>query len=168
MKIQSLEGETRLLKDAHNAPQVSSHEKSQKPQTLIRLCDITDFRSGKNEDFWTHMLRKEGIVDQLPNPKIDISSEPALFASLQRTQKNFIVESEDPNEKIEDFYLGRVVRVQKTGIKFASFDGLGQWGDKLHTIGYDEITRIQYDTPYATAFSRYTDGECPFPIRIAE
>lgn len=136
--------------------------------TMIRLDGITDYRSGKYEDFWTDMLRKEKIVDQLPDPKIDLSSERTMLASLQETQKNFIVESEDPEEDIEDFYLGRAVRILNTCIEFASFDGLGKWDDNLHTIAYDEVTRIQFDTPYANSFSRYTDGDCPFPIRVAE
>ena len=74
--------------------------------TLIRLDGITEYRSGKYEDFWTDMLRREQIVEVLPDPQIDISSERTILASLQKTQKNFIVESEDPNEDIEDFYLG--------------------------------------------------------------
>ena len=136
--------------------------------TLIRVDGICECRCGKYEEFWTNMLQEEQIVHELPDPKIDISSEQTILTCLQKTQENFIVESEDPDDDTEDFYLGRAVRIQKSGIKFASFDGLGKWGAKLHSIGYDEITRIQFDTPYANSFSRYTDGDCPFPIRVAE
>jgi hypothetical protein len=136
--------------------------------TIVRMDGITSYRCGEYEEFWTNMLRQENVATELPSMAIDLSSTKSVLRDLQKTDQNFIVESEAPDKDIEDFYLGRATRIQNTQVKFASFDALGQWDTKLQTIEFGEITRLQFDTPYTNCFSRYTDGKCPFPIRYAK
>ena len=105
--------------------------------------------------------------DLMPTPEIQISDDRVLIASLRRTGKNIVIQSDDPDSDLQNFYLGPAVRVGKTRVKFASFDGLGIWSERHCAILFKEITRIQFETPYINAFSR-NDGDCPFSIPLAD
>jgi hypothetical protein len=130
--------------------------------TALRIEDITDLRSGDYERHWERMLAGEGILDRVALPHdVPLDDVSSLLKSLQLRGDNVIVECEDEEEDIEDFYIGRLLSVDDDSICFANFDGLGRWDEAPHTIRFEEITRVQFETPYVRTFSRYLQGPGP-------
>jgi hypothetical protein len=80
--------------------------------TALRLRDITEIRSGEYERHWERMVEAEGLLDQVGAPE-DVSLEDTshLLKALHQRGQNVIVECEDPEDDIEDFYIGQVLSV---------------------------------------------------------
>lgn len=126
---------------------------------LLRVKDVVEIRSGAYERHWERMLKKEGTMKQVPKRcEVPLQSTSSALNFLKTRRGNAIVECEDEKEAIEDFYIGRVLKVGKTLVDFANFDALGQWDKSAHKIQINEITKIQFDTPYARVFSKYLSG----------
>jgi len=128
----------------------------------MRVDGIASIRCGEYEKHWTKMLADEGIAGFLPKLDIVIGDLSSMLSQLQQTNRNFVIECESRDDDIEDFYIGRILTIHDQFCEFANFDGLGPWDDEPHTIQPDDITRIQWDTPYANTFSRHLAGPCPF------
>ncbi len=138
------------------------HDFSAEGYTALRIRDITDVRSGEHERHWERMLAAEGVLDQVASPgELPLDDIGALLRALQQREDNIIVECEDQEEAVEDFYLGQVLLVDNDAVHFASFDGMGRWDAAPHKIPLDEITKLQFDTPYAKTFAKYLEGPCP-------
>lgn len=135
--------------------------------TLIRVDGVTDIRFSDYERHWMKMLYDEGIATSLPASRVQLGNIQSMLAQLKAMQENFIIQCEDDEEDIEDFYVGRLITLDEAGCQFASFDALGNWDSELDCIPYDEITRIQWNTPYSTTFSKHLNGLCPHLISIA-
>ena len=129
---------------------------------LMRVDGVSHVRFGDYERHWTKMLASEGIATSLPDPQFKLADVHSMLSQLQAKNLNFVIESEDDDEDIEDFYIGRLIELRYDECQFANFDGLGHWDDELHTIGFHEITRVQWDTPYCNTFSRHLASDCPF------
>ncbi|MCA9112775.1 MAG: hypothetical protein KDA52_22675 [Planctomycetaceae bacterium] len=127
--------------------------------TVFRVCDVTNIRSSAYERHWDRMLAEEGLLDGL-RMVFDIRLEDMRTAiqSIDEQFQTMIVECEDEEDDIQDFYIGQLVSVNEPEIAFAHFDGLGCWEEGLATIMPDEITLIQFDTPYIQIFSKYLSG----------
>jgi hypothetical protein len=130
---------------------------------VLRLCDVLEVRYGPYEHHWERMLRAEGIAPTAlvgaPPPLDDMHD---LLESLRERGANVIVECEDDEEPISDFYIGRVLKVDAGTIEFANFDALGKWDDEPHRIELAEITNVGIQTPYLEIFSRHLESSCPF------
>ncbi len=125
----------------------------------VRMRDITDVRSGEYERHWERMLAAEGLLDRITAPgDVPLDDIHQLLLALQRRGENVIVECEDPDEDLEDFYIGQILSVDEGSVCFANFDGLGRWDDSPHVIPYAEITKVQFETPYVHTFSKYLEG----------
>ena len=130
--------------------------------TAVRVKDIVDLRSSEFERHWERMLAAEGILDQLTlSCKLPVDDIRHLLQALQQLGNNVIVECEDPDEEIEDFYIGQILSVDDESLCFANFDGMGRWDEAPHTIPLEEITKLQIDSPYMRTFSKYLEGPCP-------
>lgn len=130
--------------------------------TTIRLADISDIRSGEHERYWERILAGEGILDQIRPPcDVPLDDVASLLEFFQQRGDNVIVECEDRDENLEDFYIGRILSVDNESISFANFDTLGRWDDDPHTVSLQEISKVQFDTPYLKTFSKYLEGPCP-------
>lgn len=127
--------------------------------TALRLRDITDVRSGEYERHWERMLAAEGSLDQVTaTDDIPLDDISQLLLALQRRGQNVIVECEDTDEDVQDFYIGQILSVDEDSVCFANFDALGRWDDAPDTIPFEEITQVQFDTPYVQTFSKYLEG----------
>jgi hypothetical protein len=125
---------------------------------LLRTGDITDLRSGEYERLWEYMLSAEGTLDRLPAVgEIVLDDARALLVSLQRLSRHVIVECEDPEEDLYSFYIGQILTVETEAVWFANYSALGKWDDAPHRIPLGEITKLQFDTPYALTFAKYLD-----------
>ena len=129
----------------------------------LRLEDITSIRSGPYERVWERMLEAEGLIAglRLANPP-RLSSVRELLIDLSTRRETVIVECEDLEDAIEDFYIGRILDVGADTLHFANFDALGNWDAEAHAIALDEITIVQFATPYARTFARHLERPCPF------
>ena len=127
--------------------------------TALRVRDVTDVRSGEYERHWERMLAAEGLLDRITAAgDVPLDDTPQLLKALHQRGRNVIVECEDPDEDVEDFYIGQILSVDEDSMCFANFDGLGRWDDTPHTIPFVEITKVQFETPYVQTFSKYLEG----------
>lgn len=129
--------------------------------TIRRFRDVkkAEIRTGKIPD----MLRKEGVVDAIAVPGVDVSTWRHAIASLLAIGRNVIVESEHPDGANDWFYLGQIEKVQKTCCYVRRFDADGVWDAKADMLPYSEITSVSFDSRYVNVFSKYMDP--PEPIR---
>lgn len=130
--------------------------------TICRVRDVVRFRHGPYEEWFDHMLHSEGLLGGLRLPrKIDISSLTTAVRSVARHYDQMTIECEDTEEAEEDFYIGKVVEVRARSIRFRDYDALGYWSSSPQTIKMNDITKVQFDTPYIKVFSKYTREGTP-------
>lgn len=101
------------------------------------------------------ILKREGIVDSIKTPDIDISNWETVFTSLLKMNKNIIVESESLNNDESEFFIGRIDKVFKKFVYLYHFDADGIWQDEPFKIQYTEITSVSFGTRYVESFSKY-------------
>lgn len=129
---------------------------------VFRICDVENLRSGPYERLWDRMLAGEGLLGGLElQHTIDLSSMQCAITSIQQYFGRLIIECEDAAEDIEDFYIGCVVNVGDSVVAFDHFDGLGKWEEESAEIDLDEITLLQFQTPYIQRFWKYVNGTAP-------
>jgi len=130
--------------------------------TVFRVNDVTDVRSGKYERHWDRMLAGEDLLDGLKfDLRIDLTSMQSAIESIARECERLIIECEDRNEDVEDFYIGQVVSIGGESVQFDHFDGLGRWEESAASIPLEEITLLQFETPYTHRFWKYVGGTAP-------
>lgn len=130
--------------------------------TVFRVEDVTEVRSGQYERHWEQMLAGEGLLGGLNvDLRMDLTSMQSAIESIDREYGRLIIECEDREEDVEDFYIGQVVSVGKDVVQFDHFDGLGKWEKSTASIPLDEITLLQFETPYIHRFWKYIDGNAP-------
>jgi len=130
--------------------------------TIFR-ADVLSVESGSHERHWDRMLAGEGLLGALDREiAVDLTDLHSAITSLDSTFGRLIVECEDAESDLEDFYIGTVVRLSQRSLWFEHFDGLGVWASEPSEILLDEITLLQVETPYMERFWRYID---PRPAR---
>jgi len=131
--------------------------------TIIRAADVAGVRRCPYEEWWDHMLQQEGLLGGLDSaPDVDLSDMRSAVKSVAALYDQMIVECEEEgNEDIEDFYLGRLISVADDSVLFLDYDSLGFWASEPKEIRLEEITKVQFDTPYIRVFSKYTREGTP-------
>ncbi len=130
---------------------------------ILRIHDITDVRSGEHERFWERMLQGEGITAATLSRELPpLDSMPRLLSALLERGENVILECEDDDGPICDFYIGCLLKVDDVVVEFANFDALGRWDEEPHRIELDEITLVELETPYLRILSKHVQSPCPF------
>jgi hypothetical protein len=108
------------------------------------------------------MLLSEGLLAGLKMPhRIELSNMRSAILSIAAHYDQMIVECEDPDEDVEDFYIGVVLKAGVRFLLFRHYDGAGYWVEKAPSIPLDEITKVQFDNPYIRIFSKYTREGTP-------
>ena len=124
--------------------------------TIVRTADVVDVRSGPYERHWDRMLAGEGLLGGLDEaPALSLTDMRATLRAIQALELPLIVQCEDADSAIEDFYIGEIVGVEDTTLRFDHFDALGAWTLEPDAIELDEITMLQLATPYMRRFWRY-------------
>ncbi|HEX9062665.1 MAG TPA: hypothetical protein VF941_21045 [Clostridia bacterium] len=121
--------------------------------SIRRYVDMTKVQV-KN-DMCVKILKSEGITDSIQLPNIDISNWETVFTSLQRINKNIIIEKESLNEDNWEFCIGRIDKVYKRFVYLYHFDADGIWQDQPFKIPYSEITSVSFGTRYVETYSKY-------------
>lgn len=132
--------------------------------SVLRLEDVVTIRSGEQERFFETLLQKEGLMELVGITEIPpLDDLRSLFEYLQERNQNVVVEVEgDDTDEDDEFLIGRVVAVESEGVELLYFDPLGQWDAEPIAIDFEEITQVQFDTPYVNILSKYL-GEPPTP-----
>ena len=136
--------------------------------TVFRVEDVERFRSGPYERHWENMLRAEELLKGLDfADKLDLSSMRSAIESISERFEHLIIECEDDDEDVQDYYIGSLVSADFDCITFRHFDGYGYWEAEPSKIDINEITKVQFDTPYIRVFSKYL--RCgPRPASLGE
>jgi len=125
--------------------------------TALRVADVERVRSGVHERFWESMLRGEGLMERVGiSYELPLDDFRSLLTSLHERGLHVIIEAENPiSEEYDDFTLGRIVALDDESVSILPFDPLGAWDDEPSVIGYGDITKVQFDTPYITTMTKY-------------
>lgn len=121
--------------------------------SVRRFCDVKKVEI-KN-DKCIEIIRHEGLLNDLTVPEIDLTDWHSTFLSLQRLNKNVIIERDSLSEDEYEFYMVRIEKVLKTKISFRHFDADGVWEDELYEIPFSKITSVTFDSRYVSVFSKY-------------
>ena len=130
--------------------------------SIRRFIDVTKVQI--KEDKCIEILKNEGISSGIQIPNIDISTWETVFSSLQKTNKNIIVEKENIKEDETEYVIGRINKVYKKFVYIYHFDADGIWHEKPYRILYSAITSVSFGTRYVETFSKYLE-ELPLKSR---
>ncbi len=92
-----------------------------------------------------------GVVNEIRNPDIDITSWLSVFRSPVLRDKMIIVEDEHHG----DFVLGRIIKACARYVLLESIDANGMIQDELYRFPYAQITHLSWDTRYSENWHRY-------------
>ncbi|MBQ5930235.1 MAG: hypothetical protein IIX02_05530, partial [Clostridia bacterium] len=106
-------------------------------------------------DKCVEILKAEKVLDGVVAPDIDITDWHSAFLSLQKLEKNIIIEHESLNDDEWEYWIGRIVKVNKTKVIFRHFDADGVWQNEPFEIPFSHITSVSFDNRYVTVFSKY-------------
>jgi len=125
--------------------------------TIIRIPDIVNIRSDEYERFFEVIMKGEGLLDLVAYtinvPLFNITSSLSYFS---KTKEHIIIECESvTNDNQDRFYLGKVSEIEGTTVWFVEINPLGTFEHEEIGISLEEISRIQFDTPYINIFSKY-------------
>jgi len=121
--------------------------------TIRRFKDV--IKAKVQKDLCDIILEKEGIVQNLITPDIDISEWKSVFQSLEFIGRNIIVEKETFDGKDDQFIIGRIEKIGKHFVSVWNFDADGIWNNSPTHVPYSEITSVTFDSRYVTVFSKY-------------
>lgn len=121
---------------------------------ILRISDISRLRHSAPDRRMRKILRAEGRLDQidLKHP-IDLRSWQSAFRSLKTLGGIIIVEGEEP--EVDEFVIGKIVRINKKTLSMCHFDGTGRWDETRRSCPYGDITSIKFDCDYVNVFSRH-------------
>ena len=116
----------------------------------VKVAEIKD-------DLCIKILAEEGITGSVVVPAVDVTSWETVFRSLQKTDKNIIVENESLDAGECEFTIGRIEKVFKHHVYIRHFDAEGIWMDEPTKIPYTAITSVTFASRYVDVFSKYLD-----------
>lgn len=120
--------------------------------TIRRIRDVE--RIEPREGIYTEIMRREGFLNDLKTPEVNISCWQAVFRSLQNMGRNIIVERESLDGD-SLFAIGTIQAVGEDRVLLLPFDADGIWQDETLEIPYSDITSVSFDTRYINVFSKY-------------
>ena len=121
--------------------------------SIRRFCDLTKVEI--KDDKCIEIIRNEGILSNISAPEVDLTDWHSVFLSLQRIEKNIIVEKESFNEDECEYTIGHIEKVLKNKVLFKHFDADGIWQDELIEIPFSQITSVTFGSRYVETFSKY-------------
>lgn len=120
----------------------------------IRLFRDVKKAEVKN-DICLDIIKREGLLDLLTAPEIDLSSWQTIFLGLAGMNRSIIVEGESAERDTAQFAIGRIERVTPKRLLLRHFDGDGVWQEEPYEIPYTEITSVTFSSRYVEVFSKY-------------
>lgn len=120
--------------------------------SIRRFQDLT--RVEIKDDKCLEIATKEGLLDELFVPNVDISDWKTVFTSLQTIGKNIIVENESIYADECELVIGRITKVLSDKVRIREFDADGIWRDEWD-IPFSQITSVTFGSRYVETFSKY-------------
>lgn len=108
-----------------------------------------------NDNKCEEIIKNEGVLKNIQVPEIDLTDWHSVFISLQKLEKNVIVEKESLSKNECEFGVGRIEKVLKSKVLFRYFDADGVWQKELLEIPFSAITSVSFSTRYVDIFSKY-------------
>ena len=121
--------------------------------SIRRFCDIKKVEV--KDDKCVEIIKREGILDEIKVPEIDVTDWYSVFLSLSKFNINIIVEKENLDEDECEFAIGKIIKVFKTKVVFKHFDADGIWQVDNYEIPYSQITSVTFSSRYVNVFSKY-------------
>jgi len=125
--------------------------------SALRVVDIKGAGRGERGRFWEKMFRAEGIMELVGIPyDVPLDDFRSVLTALHGRGQHVIVECEDRRTADDDvFLIGRIVSVGDDSVSILHFDSLGNWDPGPTEVAYDDITLLEFDTPYVNTLSKY-------------
>lgn len=117
--------------------------------SIRRIKDIESVEP--RDDLTSTIIKKEGLLENLVIPEIDLNSWENIFSSLSKINQNIIIE----DEYNEEFWIGKIIDVNRDYVLFKHFDADGIWSEEPIKIGYNIVTSIAFNSRYVDVFSKY-------------
>jgi hypothetical protein len=107
------------------------------------------------DDKCLEILHKEGIIESLTCPDVDVTDFYTVFSSLQKIGKNIIVEKGSLDEELWEYTIGKIEKVCKNKVYMRGFDADGIWDEENTEILFSNITSVTFGSRYDEIFSKY-------------
>ena len=121
---------------------------------IIRLKDITSVEISKSQVFRLHILKEEGVLDQIKKPALSsLDHWKDVLEELSAIGNNIIVQCESLEST--EFYIGAIIAIDKKSLYLLYFDAFGEWDEEPTEISLRDITSVQIDSRYCTIISKY-------------
>jgi hypothetical protein len=123
--------------------------------SVIRLRDVSAVRRDERDQFAQRVVRDRvgRAAIRQPTPAVPLHDWMGLFRGLGASERVIIVEREARDHAW--FAIGRILAVSADSAGIRGFDARGHWDADPTIVPFDEVTRVQFDTPYSTAFGPY-------------
>ena len=121
--------------------------------SIYRFKDVTKVKI-KN-DKCDEMLRKEGLINTLAVPDVDITNWQSVFEGLLVIGQNIIIEKQTIDDEDSEFVIGNIEQIYKHFVYVQHFDADGVWQDEPYKIPYAEITNVIFANRYISVFSKH-------------
>ncbi|HET6880979.1 MAG TPA: hypothetical protein VFI31_12530 [Pirellulales bacterium] len=117
---------------------------------VIRRKDISKSFSSDSNDYCAMLMKKEGRWQPVPRhiQNLPLDSWASLLSRF--VGKVVILE----NERTDDFYIGPVQEITKTGVVVRHFDGCGEWTGN-ESVPFLKITCMRFGDRYSTTHGKY-------------
>ena len=126
--------------------------------TVRRISDMT--AAERIRGTYLRIHQAEGNVNRISLPPVSLKNWKQVFQSILASSENVIIEGYIPDTARKYFLVGRVTAVGEQGIRFRSFDGSGQWSERVMTLKFDDISAVTFGSSYVTTYSKYVK---PYP-----
>jgi len=121
--------------------------------SIRKFCDVK--AAELKNDKIVEIMKKEGVLEKLATPKIDLTDWYHVFLSLKELGKNIIIEKESLNDDECEFGIGHIEKVLKSKVVFRDFDADSVWQKELWDIPFSAITSVTFSCRYVDIFSKY-------------
>lgn len=107
------------------------------------------------DDKCLEILHREGIIEALACPEVDVTDFYTVFSSLQKLGRNVIVEKGSLDEALWEFTIGKIEKVCKNKVYMRGFDADGIWDEEPTEILFSNVTSVTFGSRYVEVFSKY-------------
>lgn len=121
---------------------------------IIRLRDLKSIRVNTTDEFHQTLMRKQGLINEklcFQSPLSEVETLHDVLETIVKNDEIIIIEC----EKKEEFYIGKVKKVNKSYILFHNFDAIGNWGKEYDKISIESITLVSLRSRYINVFTNY-------------
>lgn len=118
-----------------------------------RLEDVD--RLWLKDDLCTSILKREGVLDELDVPAIDLTSWRTVLKGLMALGENVMIYCDKKKCDRSVLFVGRIVKVGRERAHIRHFYATGEWAEEPFSIRCEDITQVRFANRYVTVFSKY-------------